>query len=459
MSALADFETKLQVPKGRKRDLDRQGFLELCSGDYLFGRNEFASQDPMDDVILAWAVGSELQTPEKRRNLSRSTEDALGPPESRTYQKVRCEEVCQLETVHNDGGRCYSIATSFERQRSAFEPAANVKSTVRSDEALKILKDLSAAVMPMAMRNMEMAPVHVQEMIKRRFEYLELPRIGFHGNWAYPVLQCNIAAVQTGGDLSKEMGFFGGAHFDEGDDPCWFTNMITSSSLPDDYDPGYFFLLIYGVYTRSSNGGGFNFHGNVKHGGSGPFPPSGVEPPPSAYRLTLISYPPERAVDPTKTRHQILASSWKGTVMNTPEMRYPGYNPSNQIEPTRCTFFREGPGLMDNDSYAEFAVQNLYQMVRYGSNQLSPQLGLKMEKDNFFWLFSYLRESGERVQMEPWRHAPPFSTSDENLEVLLDEREKFEREWEAHYLKTAVFIPYRFDRDPKLQQAWPSPPC
>ncbi|KAJ2929081.1 hypothetical protein H1R20_g8014, partial [Candolleomyces eurysporus] len=57
MSALADFETKLQVPKGRKRDLDRQGFLELCSGDYLFGRNEFASQDPMDDVILAWAVG------------------------------------------------------------------------------------------------------------------------------------------------------------------------------------------------------------------------------------------------------------------------------------------------------------------------------------------------------------------------------------------------------------------
>lgn len=53
--------------------------------------------------------------------------------------------------------------------------------------------------MPMAMRNMEMAPVHVQEIIKRRFEYLELPRIGFHGNWAYPVLQCNIAAVQKGG--------------------------------------------------------------------------------------------------------------------------------------------------------------------------------------------------------------------------------------------------------------------
>ncbi|KAJ2934404.1 hypothetical protein H1R20_g2696, partial [Candolleomyces eurysporus] len=274
MSALADFETKLEVPKGRKQDLDRQ---ELVSGDYLFGRNEFGSQDPMDDVVLAWVVGRELQTPEKCRYLSCSTENALGLPETRTFEKVRCEEVCQLEPVHKDGGRCYSIATSFERQRSAFEPAANVKSTVRSDEALNLLKDLSAAVMPMAMRNMEMAPAHVQEIIKRRFEYLELPRIGFHGNWAYPVLQCNIAAAEAGGDLSQQMGFFGGAHFDEGDDPCWFTNMITSSSLPDDYDPGYFFLLVYGVYTRLSNGGGFNFHGNVKHGGSGPISPKGRE--------------------------------------------------------------------------------------------------------------------------------------------------------------------------------------
>ncbi|KAJ2922527.1 hypothetical protein H1R20_g14570, partial [Candolleomyces eurysporus] len=442
MSALADFETKLEVPKGRKQDLDRQGFLELVSGDYLFGRNEFGSQDPMDDVVLAWVVGRELQTPEKCRYLSCSTENALGLPETRTFEKVRCEEVCQLEPVHKDGGRCYSIATSFERQRSAFEPAANVKSTVRSDEALKLLKDLSAAVMPMAMRNMEMAPAHVQEIIKRRFEYLELPRISFHGNWAYPVLQCNIAAAEAGGDLSKQMGFFGGAHFDEGDDPCWFTNMITSSSLPDDYDPGYFFLLVYGVYTRLSNGGGFNFHGNVKHGGSGPFPPRGEKPPPSAYRLTLISYPPERAVDPTKTRHQVLASSWRGTVMNTPEMRYPG----------------EGLGLMDHDSYAEFAVQNLYQLLRYASNQLSPQLGLRMEKDDFFRLFSYLREDGNRIQMEPWQHAPPFCADDESLTALLHEREKSEREWEAYYLKTAVFIPYRFDRDPKLQQAWPGPP-
>ena len=52
----------------------------------------------------------------------------------------------------------------------------------------------------MAMRNMEMAPAHVQQMIKKRFEYLELPHIGFHGNWAYPVLQCNISAVQKGGE-------------------------------------------------------------------------------------------------------------------------------------------------------------------------------------------------------------------------------------------------------------------
>lgn len=115
------------------------------------------------------------------------------------------------------------------------------------------------------------------------------------------------------------MGFFGGPHYDEHDSPVHLTNMLVNSQLPPGYDPGYFFLLGLGVYIRLENYTGFNFQGNRRHGGSGPFPPKGVTPDSSAYRFTMISYPPESMVS-SSSRMRMGASS-SGATFLTPEMR------------------------------------------------------------------------------------------------------------------------------------------
>lgn len=121
------------------------------------------------------------------------------------------------------------------------------------------------------------------------------------------------------------MGFFGSAHFDEGDSPAHYTNMITNSRLPDNYDPGYFHLLAFGVYVRLSNHGGFNFQGNRQHGGTGPFPPQGEQPPTHAYRFNLVSYPPANMMNPDTTRWRMALGSSGESVFLTPEMRAAEY--------------------------------------------------------------------------------------------------------------------------------------
>jgi hypothetical protein len=122
------------------------------------------------------------------------------------------------------------------------------------------------------------------------------------------------------GNLRSQMGFFGGAHFDDGDSGGHYTNMVSDSRLPKTYDQGYFFLLRFGVYIRLENMGGFNFQGNVKHGGSGPFPPDGETPPPHAYRVVCISYPVQGMMNPEGTRYRISGLPNSATYL-APEMR------------------------------------------------------------------------------------------------------------------------------------------
>ena len=71
-----------------------------------------------------------------------------------------------------------------------------------------------------------------------------------------------------------------------------------------------------------NNMGGFNFQGNVKHGGSGPFPPKGVTPPPHAYRFNCVSYPVRGMMDPESTRYR-MSSIPNGSTYLVPEMRKP----------------------------------------------------------------------------------------------------------------------------------------
>lgn len=122
------------------------------------------------------------------------------------------------------------------------------------------------------------------------------------------------------GGLASQMGSFGEAHFDDGDSAGHYTNMITNSQIPSNYDPGYFHLLAFGVYVRLNKYNGFNFQGIRKHGGSGPFAPCGEKPDPRACRFAMVSYPPAGMMNPRTTRYK-LAVNPNGPVFLSPEMR------------------------------------------------------------------------------------------------------------------------------------------
>jgi len=93
------------------------------------------------------------------------------------------------------------------------------------------------------------------------------------------------------------MGDFGGEHSDIGDNAAYYTHMTAVSDLPDDYDPGRFFILYPGVFITLSNFACINFSGLRMHGGTAPVAPPGADPESLewATRFALILYPPTRA--------------------------------------------------------------------------------------------------------------------------------------------------------------------
>lgn len=93
--------------------------------------------------------------------------------------------------------------------------------------------------------------------------------------------------------LGDAMGFYGGEHFDSGDAIGYYSNMSPNSDIPDDHDPGCFFILELGVFIALRRRISVNFSGLRRHGGSPPTAPPGQEVSEGCYRAVLISYPPE----------------------------------------------------------------------------------------------------------------------------------------------------------------------
>ncbi len=94
--------------------------------------------------------------------------------------------------------------------------------------------------------------------------------------------------------LKDAMGEFGEKHRDKKDNPAYYTHMTAMSNLPDDYDPGRFFILYPGVFVSLENYKSINFSGLRFHGGTPPRAPPGADPATLqwATRFCLIHYPP-----------------------------------------------------------------------------------------------------------------------------------------------------------------------
>lgn len=96
------------------------------------------------------------------------------------------------------------------------------------------------------------------------------------------------------------MGFFGlmDGHTDDGDDEAGLTCMISSSRIPDDYEPGRFHLFGLGMYVIVKPKTATLFSGLGRHGGTPPIAPKGIVPSKDAVRLMIVLYCPKAVLSP-----------------------------------------------------------------------------------------------------------------------------------------------------------------
>jgi hypothetical protein len=119
------------------------------------------------------------------------------------------------------------------------------------------------------------------------------------------------------------MGRVGAAHFDDRDCKGLFTTTVSWPDMPDDYDPGLFFLLFARVYMRMEKHSSFTFSGLHKHGGSSPTAPDGKSVEGWESRFVTVSYPQDLMFNKS-VRIPLLANPNNLDAMYvTPEMRYP----------------------------------------------------------------------------------------------------------------------------------------
>ncbi|KAJ6623732.1 hypothetical protein B0H10DRAFT_1943799 [Mycena sp. CBHHK59/15] len=173
--------------------------------------------------------------------------------------------------------RANTLGPSLESPTSIMAPVASAKMTKGQmhpdvDDRQLLLK----AVAPFAMGTMRQGPKHVQEKIKKHSELINKPNIGSTDNWAYATMQLNLAAAkmstvdpeyaEANTSLSSDLGFFGAAHVDKHDGAGYYSNMTCDHDIPENYEPGMFFILKLGVFIVLRKYSSMNFFGLRRHG-------------------------------------------------------------------------------------------------------------------------------------------------------------------------------------------------
>ncbi|KAJ6576001.1 hypothetical protein DFH09DRAFT_1078357 [Mycena vulgaris] len=302
------------------------------------------------------------------------------------------------------------------------------------------------------------------KMVRRRMELVNKPQIGGPDNWAYATAQLNLTPAQQATEdpeqntpLSKDLDFFGGAHIDRKDAPALYSNMTCNHDIPDDYEPGMFFILQLGVFIELKQYSSINFFGQRRHGGTPPLSPLGTPLYKFAYRFVVIYYPPNRMVNGT-ARVTLAALPNNEALIIPPEILHTGC--SNRTEAgwssnpstTRSSFIQEGLGMMTPVSVLTFVVRYLLLLMFYILQQLPRDLNVQFDPDLIIQAITYEAEGGKRMNVGPWDMAPghrrqssvPWNyESADGLRVSQDEiRSAAWVEWQKYEDHVVSHIPY-----------------
>ncbi|KAJ3549474.1 hypothetical protein NMY22_g871 [Coprinellus aureogranulatus] len=191
-------ERNLRIPAGRDEDLLRsKGYIKLQHRDILFGRSEQAPEDMwQNDVVLGWLTDERLFQPIEKQHAEEATLALLGPKQDRRPDKVAIEA---LGLTGVNGSRCLTFGPTTQESPQIIGPSSKLKLSAQQDgssEVHEIVRQVLKAFTPLALRSIELGPSSLIETLKAQTDLADMPHIGSQDNWAFPSVQCNIAAAK-----------------------------------------------------------------------------------------------------------------------------------------------------------------------------------------------------------------------------------------------------------------------
>ncbi|KAI1783362.1 hypothetical protein LXA43DRAFT_1067729 [Ganoderma leucocontextum] len=277
--------------------------------------------------------------------------------------------------------------------------------------------------------------------LQRQADVINLPRIGYAGNYVFPTMQINIATTKPAdhlaqGSFQRDLGQFAGKHIDANDSPGGTTCMITVNDLADNDQPGYFMIVQKGLVRSCFNG---LFH----HGGFPPTAPVGVHPQPWSYRCVIVCYPPRAMLD--GDCNISYASLPRSHYHIAPEMIRPSplisqASQDTMVPSTNCTsWLTEGPRLTTRDAYLQWFYQTQCQQLAFFARQAPPEVALEVDYNLLTQCFSLVDETGQKIQPHSWDLRPG---STHISPVLGCSRQETMQLWHDHNEDQGKFIPY-----------------
>ncbi|KAJ6459368.1 hypothetical protein C8R47DRAFT_1226657 [Mycena vitilis] len=453
MAEMHKWEKSQKIPNATDEELKARGSLEVPEDMLIFAR-DIGSTDPTQDALQAWLTPASMMSDDVKAALRDATDVAMGPDDSITLEppELGADGVWKGGlAIERDsdpvktGTRCYTIANSHQSPKGIWSPAQGSKVNGSFDESNLMRRNLNIAVAPFPMAAMQQVPEHMRADIYDYTSMLNIPALGVPGNTAHNTLQMNVAPAISHGSattLDSALGFYGGNHNNKKDSAGRFTNMTMCSRLPDSYSLSKFHIFGLGIYFTLHNFDSANFCGLYHHGGTPPIAPSGVEVAKDAYRITFISYPPEKMGD--GLGHVVVGAmptaNDKVLKMSAEMQHIDCESRIHRASVNRANFAADGQVVMDVRAHVVFMARMFLLLLIFLSNQLPLAYDFRIDSDR---LLRY-RAPPSDLDEEPDAESEPDVFSHNGSSLLPQEtlRAQIKQRWHLHYNRHAAHIPY-----------------
>ncbi|KAF6751574.1 hypothetical protein DFP72DRAFT_850693 [Ephemerocybe angulata] len=277
-----------QIRRSGRRRLNAAWYLAVKAGDVpvFLWRNMDGSQALEDDKVVLW-TRPKSSVPK-------------GHIDSGQSEMSASKAMVDKNTCIYQAGVAFKCNAAANRHMNAPHKSRKTLGLPLSGHAA-LVKDILKVEAISGMSRLESGPEGLDELLKERADYLNVPHIGDPRNTAFPTFQLNIVAAADADDaseLANSLGTFGGAHVDSGDSAGCVTAMTCLMPPHPDVDEDVFFVQDFGIAIILEELSTVYFCGLHFHGGSQPRYVSGLHKDGTLYiHLTLIAYAPSTFFD------------------------------------------------------------------------------------------------------------------------------------------------------------------